>query len=58
MNIEDSFDKFKTKMIMDDRMGTVFMAGVGSERTRIFEKLRQMDLGDIDIEKLIRSLVR
>lgn len=58
MDIKDSLEAFRNKMIMDDRMGTVFMAGVGSERVRIFDRLRSIDLGGLDVEKLIRELVK
>lgn len=51
-------DRFRNKMIMDDKMGNVFMSGIANERIRIFNRLREMDLGDIDVEQLIRKLVK
>jgi hypothetical protein len=51
-------DKFRNKMLSDDHMGMVFMSGVGNERARIFNKLRSMDLGNVDTETIIRKLIK
>jgi len=36
-------DRFRNKMLMDNNMGMTFLSGAADERSRIFNKLRELN---------------